>query len=106
MRVSKNTYSEVYSYLETLGYDYVEKIPEEEYSKIIEYRNKDFYPKYSINDFANKLSNEAQCLIIAFHLKYWCNTKEERNRIKKILNENEEKIKKKYEVFKDRKRKK
>lgn len=102
MNVCQNTYSEVYSYLETLGYDYVNRIPEEEYSKIIKYRNKDFYPKYSISDFTNKLSKEAQCLIIAFHLKYWCNTKEEKNRIIKILNDNEEKIIKKYEVFKNK----
>jgi hypothetical protein len=90
-KVSSNTYSEVYSYLNALGEEFIERIPEEKYREIIERKDNNYIPKYHIDDFEDEttISKEAKSIIAFYHINYWCDSKEERNQIIKILDENE-----------------
>ena len=99
MDINANTYSEVYSFLEVLGYNFINRIPEREYLKIIEKRNQNYNPKYNFNDF-NSLTKSAKCLVLAYYYKYCCKTQEEKKEIIEILKNNEKKLNEKYKTIK------
>ena len=103
--ITENTYSEVYSYLETLGESFKKRLPNEEYEKIVKRKNNDYIPNYHIDDIEedNKISKEAKSMIAMFHLRYWCDSDEEKSKIRTIFKNNEKILNEKYEVFKNKK---
>ena len=62
---TNRAYSEVYSFLNTLGEKYISKVPRKIYSVIEEFRDKTYNPQYSINQevTTNTFSKEALALI-------------------------------------------
>ena len=89
-----NIYSELYSYLNILGNDFISKIPVNIYKQICESKNSEYNPIYNdIDDFedVNKMSTKTRLLVFYLHFKYWCDSEEEKKQLKGILKENEEK---------------
>ena len=62
---TSKAYSEVYSFLNTLGVEYISKIPNNIYTIIEEFRDKEFHPQYSIDQkvTSDTFSKEALALI-------------------------------------------
>lgn len=89
-------YSEVYEFINALGDEYKNKIPKQLYVKIKEQRDKNYVPKYDINQESADFSNEALSLISAINLQYWCEDSEEKERLKKVYTDNTQKEEQKY----------
>lgn len=89
---SSKAYSEVYEFINVLGNEYKNKIPDEIYQKIQSNRDTSYLPKYDINQQVNvnTFSKEAFALISILNLKYWCNDPEEISRLKSVYMQNEE----------------
>lgn len=109
---TKETYSEVYSILNLLGESYITKLPKSLYNMIIEEKSNEYNPQYSSNIALEQqnIKKEALSMIALFHLNYWCNSQEEKEKLKALLKNNEEKhqaeIREKYNpdnLFKNRK---
>ena len=109
---TKETYSEVYSILILLGESYITKLPKSLYNMIIEEKLNEYNPKYSSSIALEQqnIKKEALSMIALFHLNYWCNSQEEKEELKALLKNNEEKhqaeIREKYNpdnLFKNRK---
>ena len=104
-------YSQVYSILNLLGNEFIEKLPKPVYDKIMVNKNDEFVKK--INSFdeitPENIDKEAIAFIAFLHINYWSNA-EEKLEIKKILlnnfEKNEEEKRKKYsydDIFKNSK---
>lgn len=91
-------YSEVYSFINTLGIEYKEKIPNKVYDTIRDNRDKEYNPIYKKEQTMQEgiLSYEALCLLSALNLQYWCNDNEEKNILKQKYIENTKKEQEKY----------
>ena len=91
-------YSEVYSFINTLGIEYKEKIPNKVYDTIRDNRDKEYNPIYKKEQTIQEgiLSYEALCLLSALNLQYWCNDNEEKNILKQKYIENTKKEQEKY----------
>lgn len=91
-------YSEVYSFINTLGLEYKEKIPNKVYDTIRNNRDKEYNPIYKKEQTMQEgiLSHEALCLLSALNLQYWCNDDEEKNILKQKYIENTKKEQEKY----------
>ncbi len=92
----RRAYSEVYEFINTLGDEYKNKIPEELYIKLKEQRDMNYTPQYDINQENVNFSNEALSLISAINLQYWCDDSEEKERLKKVYTDNTQKEEQKY----------
>ena len=98
----KQTYSEVYEVLGILGKNYINKLPSSLYKKIIKEKSDQYRPEYiSITTIENQnIKKEAIAMIALLHLKYWCNSNEEKIKLKKLFQNNEKKyqneLRKKY----------
>ena len=106
MNINSNTYSEVYAFFGTLGYNFIKKIPEIEYCKILEKRNPKYNPIYNLSDFKDdrKLTREAQYMILGYYYRYCCKTEEEKNKVMKIIKEKEIMLNKTYNNIFENKR--
>lgn len=91
-------YSEVYSFINTLGIKYKEKIPNKIYDTIRDNRDKEYNPIYKKEQSLQEgvLSHEALCLLSALNLQYWCDDNEEKNILKQKYIENTKKEQEKY----------
>lgn len=91
-------YSEVYSFINTLGIEYIEKIPNKIYNTIRDNRDKEYNPIYKKEQTIKEgiLSYEALCLLSALNLQYWCNDNEEKNLLKQKYIDNTKKEQEKY----------
>ena len=91
-------YSEVYSFINTLGIEYIEKIPNKIYNTIRDNRDKEYNPIYKKEQTIKEgiLSYEALCLLSALNLQYWCNDNEEKSLLKQKYIENTKKEQEKY----------
>ena len=91
-------YSEVYSFINTLGNEYIEKIPNKIYYIIRDNRDKEYNPIYKKEQTLKEgvLSHEALCLHSALNLQYWSNDNEEKNLLKQKYIENTKKEQEKY----------
>lgn len=104
----KIIYSEVYSILNILGDSYIIKIPKESFEFIEKERLKSYNPIYDLNfDIKEQnIKKQSIAMIALFHLNYWCNTDEERLKIKNILKNNEDELRRLYSpdnIFKNKK---
>ena len=99
---TKEMYSEVYSILKMLGKEYMEKLPKTILKIIIESREENYNPKYDLSiPLKNQdINRKSISMITLLQYNYWCETQEEKSKLKKMLEENEEKyqkeIKEKY----------
>ena len=86
----KNAYTEVYQILNLLGEKYTKKVPK----KIIKLIEENQNTEYKINIKKDskieemQLSRNALIIISILNMKYWANS-EEKERLKKIYNQNE-----------------
>lgn len=106
---TKEIYSEVYSILNTLGNDYTKKLPIKLYNIIKENKLEGYNPQYKSVDLKNQdIKRESLAMIALFYLNYWCDSKEEKQQLKEIFNNNEKKYKieidEKYNIKFNRKR--
>ncbi|MBQ9659550.1 MAG: hypothetical protein IJV31_12520 [Clostridia bacterium] len=87
---SEVVYSEVYSFLNILDEDYINKIPQKFREYIDKKRKQNYEIKYdlSIPLYKQNVSKEAISIIALIHLKYWCKNEEEKNNLLKIFSEN------------------
>jgi len=97
-------YSEVYSFLNVLGNNYISKIPKSIYDTIKNSRDKSYNPKYTDiqNISSETISKEGLSLIAALNLQYWCEDEVQKQELKEIYVNNERKEAEKYNnVFKE-----
>ena len=86
----QSVYSEVYSILNMLGEEYINKLP----SKLLEFIKKEkvnlYNPVYSLDKSIEEqgISEDALAMITFFNLKYWC-APEEKEELLEVLRENE-----------------
>lgn len=95
---TSRAYSEVYEFINSLGNEYKNKLPKKIYLTIQDNRDKNYIPKYEINQSVdnNTFSKEALALISALNLQYWCEDVEEKDRLKKVYTENQKLENEKY----------
>lgn len=100
----KQIYSEVYSILNLLGKSYIDRLPNKLYEMIKEQRDINYTPSYNLDLKFDKqnIKRETLSMIALFHLNYWCDTQEEKDKLQKLFNKNEQKyqtyIKENYDV--------
>ena len=100
---TKEMYAEVYSVLNFFGEEYINKLPSDLY-KMIEDSKKDIQNKtISVEELENMtVKKDTIAMIALFHYKYWCESDEEREELKKIFEENQilkdEEVRKKYDL--------
>ena len=108
---TQEMYSEVYSILNLLGNNYIAKLPKSLFKMIEEEKSSTYNPQYSEDKSLNEqnIKRESLAMIALFHLNYWCNSNEEKEQLKQLFKNNEEKhqaeIRKKYNpdnLFKNR----
>ena len=109
---TQEMYSEVYSILNLLGNNYIAKLPKSLFKMIEEEKSSTYNPQYSEDKSLNEqnIKRESLSMIALFHLNYWCNSNEEKEQLKQLFKNNEEKhqaeIREKYNpdnLFKNRK---
>lgn len=95
---TSRAYSEVYEFINSLGNEYKNKLPEKIYLTIQNNRDKNYIPKYEVNQSvdSNTFSKEALALISALNMQYWCEDVEEKERLKKVYTENQKLENEKY----------
>jgi len=88
--ITKETFSEVYAFLELLGTSYIQMLPEKIYEMIIKQKSDDYKPVYDINIPLEQqiLKKETWSVIAYLDINYWCN-KNEKKKIKNIFYEKE-----------------
>lgn len=100
----KQIYSEVYSILNLLGKSYIDRLPNKLYEMIKEQRDINYTPSYNLDLKFDKqnIKRETLSMIALFHLNYWCDNQEEKDKLQKLFNKNEQKyqtyIKENYDV--------
>ena len=108
----QETYSEVYGILNMLGENYIKRLPNSLYEMIRDSKSLTYNPQYSKEISLNEqnIKRESLSMIALFHLNYWCNSNEEKEQLKQLFKNNEEKhqaeIREKYNpdnLFKNRK---
>lgn len=101
--ISSVAYSEVFEIINQLEDDLVNKIPQKLIEFLDEERDKNYSSKIDINIPLNeqKINRNTIVLLTILNLNYWCETKEEKQELLKILNENEEKVKQKERQLKE-----
>lgn len=88
---TKETFSEVYCILNMLGESYIMKLPSKLYQMIKEEKDDEYNPQYDITIALEKqnIKRETLAMIALFHLNYWCDSQEEKQELKNLLNKNE-----------------
>lgn len=108
---TKEIYSEVYSILNLLGNNYVSNLPDSLYNMIKQEKLESYNPKYvdTLNLEEQNIKKESIAMIALFHLNYWCNSNEEKEELRKVFKDNEDKhqakLREKYNtdnIFKNR----
>lgn len=108
---TQEIYTEVYSILNLLGENYIKKLPVSLFKMIQKEKKQDYHPQHSqeINLKHQKIRRESLAMIALFHLNYWCDSEEEKNKLTLLFKTNEEKyqaeIREKYnpdDLFKNR----
>ena len=90
---TKEMYSEVYGVIKALGKEYIKKLPNTVLKVIIENREENYNPKYNMDISLKKqdVNRKTLAMIALLHYNYWCDTEEDRQKLKTILENNEEK---------------
>ena len=90
---TKEMYSEVYGILKALGNKYIDKLPKTVLKVITECKEENYNPEYSmiIPLKEQDINRKSLAMIALLHYNYWCETEEDRVKLKNILETNEEK---------------
>lgn len=90
---TKEMYSEVFGILEALGEKYINRLPKDLYELIKSSKSNSYSPKYSLDTILEEKSikRESLSMIALFHLNYWCDTEEEKQELKELFKQNDEK---------------
>jgi len=98
----KRMYSEVYGILNMMGTYYINKLPKKLYNLVETQKEETYNPQYNLEIGLEKqnITSGALAMIMLFHLNYWCETKEEKEAINKILEKNEKEVSEKYDIAK------
>ena len=97
-------FSEVDAFLDIIDEEYKNKIPIKLRNLFKEHKDKDYHPVYHANIPIEEqnIKKEAIAMIGLLHLNYWCETEEEKNKLRNIFLENqkkyEEKMNRKYNL--------
>ena len=100
---TKEIYSEVYQLLNLLGNEYIDKLPKSLFNMLREKRNINYEPKYTEDLPLNKqnIKKETLSIIALLHLNYWCENVNEKNELKQMFKNNEDRyqdeLRKKYD---------
>ncbi len=80
-------YSELYSFINALGDDYKNKLPQNLYKTIKERRDKMYKPVYHADQEIKKgdMSKASIVIINAMFYKYWASEEEKKKLLKKII---------------------
>ena len=102
---SDYTLSEVYTILELLGKEYINKLPSKLFEFIEKNRKKDCIININMDeDISNQdISEDASDFLTYLNLEYWCNEEEKQRLIEQLKNndiEYEKELKEKYDVDK------
>ena len=91
---NEKVFAEVYEILSILGDNYIEKIPVKLYQLIDNSRDNNFFPKYSLDKpfYEQGVSKKSISIIALLHLNYWCNSEDEKNELRHLLNKNEKNL--------------
>ena len=89
----QETYSEVYGILNMLGENYIKRLPNSLYEMIRDSKSLTYNPQYNKEISLNEqnIKRESLSMIALFHLNYWCNSNEEKEQLKQLFKNNEEK---------------
>lgn len=92
-------YSEVYVFINALGDDYKNTISPKLYETIEKHRDLSYTPDFDLSQdiTTETFSKEALALIAALNLKFWCKDQDERNRLMRQYQANNEIVKRKEE---------
>ena len=90
---TKEMYSEVYGILKALGDKYINKLPKTVLKVITESKEENYNPEYSMSIPLKEqdINRKSLAMIALLHYNYWCETEEDRAKLKNILETNEEK---------------
>lgn len=90
---NRETYSEVYQILNLLGNEYINKLPNKLFDMLKEKRDINYNPEYKddIPLYKQNIKKDTISIIAILHLNYWCENENEKDEIRQILRENEEK---------------
>lgn len=96
----KRMYSEVYSILEILGEFYINKIPIELFNMIKEEKLENYNPHYDFTEISNEqnMKRETISMLALLYLKFWCDSFEEKEMLKKLFNKNEQEYQEKIRL--------
>lgn len=96
--VIPKAYSEVYSFLEALGTEYINKIPKNVYEFIRDNRDVNYTVSFDKNKQleTGMITKEALSLISALNLQYWCDDENSKKELKQEYIENYKKETEKY----------
>lgn len=105
----RQVYSEVYQIINILGDEYIKKLPTKLYKMLESKKDNNYTPNYTIDNLSyTEIDARTISIIALLHLNYWCETEDEKNEIREILNRNEmkfqEQLKEKYNpnsIFED-----
>lgn len=108
---TKDAYGEICEFLDLLGDNYKNKIPNEMLRLFEENKSNNYIPHINPNIpiKEQKLEEKTLAIISILYLKYWCEDENEKEKLQKIYVNNEIKyqneLKEKYEteIFKDKK---
>ena len=93
---TRKIFSEIDAFLDIIDEKYKNRIPMQLRNLYKDEKLKDYMPKYdaSIQIEKQDIQRETIAMIALLHLNYWCDSEEEKRKIKDILNENEIKYQK------------
>lgn len=89
---TKETYSEVWEFLELIGNKYVSKVPNKLLQLFEENRSENYIPHINPNIPINEqiLNEDTLTIIALLNLKYWCEDECEIKRLKAVYKRNED----------------
>ncbi len=93
---TRKIFSEIDAFLDIVDEKYKNRIPVQLRNLYKDEKLKDYIPKYdaSIQIEKQNIQKETIAMIALLHLNYWCDSEEEKSKIRGILNENEVKYQK------------
>lgn len=94
------TYSEVYGIINMLGEYYKNKLPQKLYNLIENERDKQYTPVYTLERAIENqnIEKRSMAMVMLLHLNYWCETENEKQQIKAILEKNRVEVSEKYNI--------
>ena len=86
-------YSEVNSVLNMLGDGYINKLPRSLYNMVVSEKLDTYNPTYegTIALDMQNIKRESLSMIALFHLNYWCEDENEKNELRQLFKDNEDK---------------